>query len=34
LKEIDKEKRTANTIKNENIGVAELNMKKENKFLD
>jgi hypothetical protein len=32
LKKIDKGKRAANIIKNENIRVAELNMRKESKF--
>jgi hypothetical protein len=34
LKEIDKRKRAANTIKNEDIGVTKLNIRKENKLLD
>jgi hypothetical protein len=33
LKEINKGKRAANTIENEDIGIAELNIRKESKFL-
>jgi uncharacterized protein (UPF0305 family) len=34
LKGIDKRKRAANIIGNEDIGMAGLNMRKESKFLD
>jgi hypothetical protein len=34
LKEINKGKRAANIIRNEDIRIAELNIRKESKFLD
>jgi hypothetical protein len=34
LKKINKGKRAANIIENEDIGIAGLNIKKENKFLN